>query len=411
MIQGKGIKISLVIVFLMVLIVAGGCQLLEPSSGDPTWDRLLSSVSGTQVDLVLWDQTAETVEWYNTAVKRHLFDKYNVTLNVEVVEKKDFLATIRSAKKNLETIGNVDLVWLNASSFQQLKTEQLLYGPFANQVYNANMYLDPKGLETLYMDGVPIEGYALPFNQTQITYYYNEDMTYEPPETLEALKQYLASAPGTFTYPEPEDPVGRAFIHGVILAFTPAKAFVEQPLDDAALKALVMPGLEYLKALKGDLYMQGTAYPKTALQLSDLYAESQVFMVMSHDYRHAHTLTGDAIYPGGTRPVYFDLPSTGSKDYLSIPYNSDNKSGAMVVMHALLDIELQTQKLASKTYQGLPVYDSQRIDGQVAAQIQKALSRKTIPDINKVLAYRSHDIPSQYHAKIATWWRELVLQP
>ncbi len=404
-------KRGLSLLICLALVLMPGCQLLEKSSGNPSWDRVLQSVKGTSVDLVLWERDSAAIEWFNTSVKKHLLERYEVVLNVTTVDKNEFLSEIRRAKKELETIGEEDLVWLSPESFAQLKSEGLLYGPFAQNVLNATAFFDPKGLDTQYFDATPIDGLALPFTQQQLSFYYNEDMNYEPPTDLAQLEMAVQDAPGTFTYPQPEDPVGRAFIHSVILTYTSPKAFLEKPLSDEALKALVKPGLEYLRAISKYTYQSGAVYPKDAQALSDLFAESQVFMVMSMDYRHANQLTGDAIYPGGTRPFFLGTTGVGPKEYLSIPYYSDNKSGAMVVMHGLLDLEVQAQKLASKNFQGLPVYDYSMLNSTSMNAIKKALSKKTIPDTVKILEQRQHDIPMQYHAKIAALWRQMVLQP
>lgn len=404
-------KFGLITLVVALLLTLPGCQLLEESSGDPSWDRVLKSVSGTTVDLVLWEQDAAAIEWFNTSVKTYLQEAYQVELAVNTVDKKEFIAALRSAKKQLVTIGPEDLVWMSPETFKELKNEDLLYGPFSDTVLNAKKYLDAKSLDTQYWNGTPIDGYALPFNQNQLTFYYNEDMTYDAPVDLAMLLEMAKEKPGTFTYPQPEDPVGRAFIHSVILTYSSPKAFVEKPLSDSQLKALVKPGLDYLKNLAPYTVSRGAAYPRDEATYYDLFSESQIFMVMSLDYRHASQMTGDAIYPGGTRPFFLGSVGVGPKDYLTIPYYSDNKSGAMVVMHALLDTSLQTQKLTSKKYQGLPVYDSKVLDETTAAEIKKALSRKTIPDVVKILQQRQHDIPSQYHQKIAALWRQMVLQP
>lgn len=395
----------------IMVVLLSGCQLLEESSGDPSWDRVLQSVRGTSVDLVVWDQDSEALAWFEGAVKKRLSEVYQVELQVKKVDRDDFIEGLRRSKKMLETIGEADLLWLPAKSFGQLKSEGLLYGPFSSQVLNAKTYLDLEGLDYLYMDGVATDHFALPFNQQQLTFYYNEDMTFEPPTDLASLSTYLEDAQGTFTYPQPEDPVGRAFINSVILTYANPKDFVEKKLSDSELRALVKPGLDYLRSLKPYLYQGGTSYPASAEDLYDLFAKAQIFMVMSDNYRHANIMTGDALYPSGTRPVIFGAASVGPKDYLSIPFYADNKSGAMVVMHALLDLEIQTQKLASKQYQGLPVYDSAKLDSTTVAAIKKALNRKSIPEITKVMAQRVHDIPSQYDEKIAALWREIVIKP
>lgn len=401
--------LALALVLVMVAMTATGC--LTQSTGDPNWDRVLESVKGTNVDFYMWTEDAKAKEWFSKEVKTYLLNTYSVTLNIIELEKKEYLAMIRDDKKNLRTIGEGDLLWLDAPTFGQMKSEGLLYGPFSDQVKNSQTYLSPKSLDYMYMDGFLTEGYALPFNQQQLTFYYNEDITYDPPLTLTSLQDLAGTKPGQFTYPVPSDPVGGAFVRSVILNFTPAKEFVKAPLTDAQLRDLVLPGLNYLKSLKPNLYQQGKSYPQTALELQDLFAKEEIFVTMSMDYRHANALTGEAIYPGGTRPFVLEKTGVGSKDYLSIPYHAKNKSGAMVVMHALLDMKMQTQKLASKDYQGFPVYDDQMLTAEMRGTIKKALSKKTIPSIVETMAQRQHDIPTQYHQKIIALWREIVLAP
>ncbi len=407
----KGLKsfLGLTLVLMMITITATGC--LTKSTGDPNWDRVLESVKGTSVDFYVWTEDVKAKEWFSTVVKTYVLNTYSVTLNIVEIEKNEYLAMIRDDKLNLRTIGEGDLLWLDPPTFAQMKSEGLLYGPFADQVKNAQTLLSPKSLDYLYVDGFLNEGYALPFNQQQLTFYYNEDITYDPPLTLESLEEIAGATPGRFTYPVPSDPVGGAFVRSVILNFSPAKDFVKAPLTDAQLRELVLPGLNYLKHLKPNMYQSGKSYPQTALELQDLFAKEAIFVAMSMDYRHANALTGESLYPGGTRAFIFGEASVGSKDYLSIPYHSKNKSGAMVVMHALLDLTMQTKKLASKNYQGFPVYDAEVMTAEIRAAVKKALSKKTIPNIADVMEQRQHDIPSQYHKKIEALWREIVLAP
>jgi len=147
------------------------------------------------------------------------------------------------------------------------------------------------------------------------------------------------------------------------------------------------------------------------LEMVDYFADGKVMLTMSLDYRHATLLTGDAIYPSGTRPFILGSASVGSRDYLSIPFHAMNKSGAMVVINSVLDMKLQTQKLASKSFPGLPVYDPMMLDSADQAAIKRGLSRRTVMDIVRLMEHRQHDIPLRYHNQITELWYEHLFGP
>lgn len=393
-----------------IVMLTTGCT-TGSNTGNTNWDRIIDSVDGTTVNFYIWTEDDEAFNWLNTAIKQQLKTKYNITLNLVEAEQDEVYQSLMSDKVNERAVGDIDMLWLDKDEFKEYKDAELLYGPFVERIYNYQRMMSLKALDNMYMEEVPIEGFAVPFNQSQITFYYNEDIIYDAPKTLDELLSIAKVNEGMVVYPDPKTELGGAFLRSVLLNFAKDKAFVESDLTEAQLRELVAPGMAYLKELTPYLYGGGTSYPESEEVLDKLFADGLLVMTMSNDFLHAYYMTGDAIFPGGTRPFVLGDASVGPKDYMSIAMNAKNKSGAMVVMHELLSVESQTEKLRSRKYKGQPVYDIKMIDQVTSSAIKKAMKKKTVIDTIALMENRAHDIPSKYHELIYQIWKETIFGP
>jgi putative spermidine/putrescine transport system substrate-binding protein len=395
------------VIILAIVTLFSGCS-VGYNSGDPNWDRIVDSVSGTVVNCYIWNEDKEAFNWMNTTIKQQVKTKYNITLNLVEADRDEVYSTLVSDKVNENMIGEIDLLWLDVNDFDIFKQSELLYGPFTDRILNYKLLMNEKDLDNMYLEHIPIEKFAIPFNQNQLTFYYNEDIIYDPPMDLDDLLSIAKVNEGMVAYPDPKTELGGAFLRSILLNFAKDKSFVEKDLTDAELRELVRPGMAYLKELAPYLHGGGTSYPESVEVLDKLYADGLLVMSMSNDFLHAYLMTGEAIYPGGTRPFLLGEASVGPKEYMSIVMNAKNKSGAMVVMNELLSTETQTEKLSSRKYKGQPVYNTNLIDQNTAAAIKKAMKKKTVIDTISIMENRVHDIPSKYHDQIYKIWMETI---
>lgn len=393
---------------MVMVLVLTGCQILNKSD-NPEWQRIEDSAKGSTVNFYIWTDDEEAYTWFNTTVKEGLKTNFDITLNLIEVEPDEALNLLMDDQVKEETLGQIDVLWLDEKAFETYQAKGLLYEGFAQKLDHYQRFMSTKDLDNLYMSHVPIKGQAVAFNSSQLTLYYNEDIIYDPPMTLEDLMSIAKVNEGMVTYPEPTDEVGGAFVRSIILNFVDAKKFVEEDLDSEAFRLLVQPAFDYLKALKPYLYEKGTRYPKNQEELARLFGDEALILTYSMDFRHANTMTGDAIYPGGTKPFIMGSASVGTKEYLTMPFNASNKAGAMVLMNYLLDIDVQAKKLADRKYNGIPVVNLDLLDATSRTQIEKAIRKKTIVTITDLMDNRQHDIPKKYHDLIDQIWYEQIM--
>lgn len=395
------------IALIMIILLLTGCT-APVSPEEVKWQRIEDSVDGTTVNFYVWTEDEDALTWFTETVAKHLETSAKINFILTEKDQDIVFEQLSQQHTNLDNNGTIDLLWLDESAFQSFYNAQLLYGPFADSLENSTRYFNLASLDHRYIGATETNGYLVPFNQSALTFYYNRDTLYDPPQDLDMLMTVVKDNPGKFTYPNPQDPVGSAFVRTVILNFADSEAFVGETLSQAKLAELVQPGLDYLKTLSPYLYQSGKTYPKSADALHQLFASGDLFITMSDDYLHAYQYTGDAIYPEGTRPFLFSDVVLGAKQYLAIPFNAQNKSGAMVAINEIIGYTMQLDKLRSKDYRGIPVYDTAVIDEAITSNLANAVRKKTVVDILDVMEDISHDIPQRYHEQINALWQAQI---
>lgn len=397
----------LIALIIVILLLLTGCT--APASPEEVkWQRIEDSVDGTTVNFYVWTEDESAIAWFTERVAKHLENTAKIKFVVTEKDREIVFGQLNEQYANPNNKGTIDLLWLDEDAFQSFYNAQLLYGPFARSLENSTRYFNLASLDNRYIGATETHGYLVPFNQSALTFYYNRDALYDPPQNLDMLKTVVKENPGKFTYPNPQDPIGGAFVRTVILNFTDAEKFIGKELSQSELAELVQPGLDYLKSLSTYLHKSGKTYPETADALHQLYAKGDLFITMSDDFLHAYQYTGDAIYPEGTRPFLFSDVVIGQKQYLAIPFNAQNKSGAMVAINETIGYTLQLDKLRSKDYRGVPVYDTAVIDEAITSNLANAVRKKTVVNILDVMKGITHDIPQRYHEQINALWQAQI---
>ncbi len=402
-------SISYLALILGLVLLFTACQ-SDAAASTKEWKRIKESAENSTVHLYTWTEDQALIEYLKETVAPNLLTECNITLKVENDDKEKLLASLANDKKNKNEIGNIDLILLETEDdYKDFKKDELLYNNYTYDLEDLGFYFSAKDLNLQYFGATKIKQDILPFNQNLLTFYYDQDVLYDPPKDLEAFREFLKNNLASFTYPQPTDEVGGAFVRSVILNFVDADEFVKKDLSVKELRALVKPGIDYLKSIKPYLYAMGETYPQTAEAMSELYASQDIIFMMSLDYRHSNKMTGDAIYTMGTRPFVLGNSSVGTIEYLGVPYNSDNKAGAMLALNYMLGSDVQVSKLKDKHYYGVPPYTASATDDEVKKVIRKAIRKKDIVKMLDLMEVAKHDIPEKYHKMIADYWQEEIM--
>lgn len=257
----------------------------------------------------------------------------------------DQIAAEKAAGNN--TNGVVALVWTNGPDFYAERSQNLLYGPFAQSLPNAqNFDFTSQAIATDF--GQPTAGYEFPYNSAQITFIYQPDCVVgQPPQSMAALVDWVLSNPGKFTYANPGglngDYTGSAFIRHFLYEFGPGgyKA-LQGGYSASAYAAAATPAFAQLRAMAPGIYQlpggtPGPYYPDNQTAVDNLFAVGDICINLSYDPDHVgqliHTTQEPGVlnWPNTTRAYIPSSGTIGNVNFVAISYNAASLFGALVV--------------------------------------------------------------------------------
>ena len=201
---------------------------------DPAdWDAVLEAADGQTVYWHAWGGSTATndfIAW----VAEHVSEEFGVTLeHVKLADTADAVTRVLSEKQAGENSdGAVDLIWLNGPNFASMKEQDLLFGPFAEELPNWE-YVDVDG-KTVQTDfTVPTEGYESPWAMAQVVFMHDTEDLPDPLPSAEAILEWTKENPGRFTYPQPPDFLGTTFLKQTLIELTDDSEVLQKPADEA----------------------------------------------------------------------------------------------------------------------------------------------------------------------------------
>jgi putative spermidine/putrescine transport system substrate-binding protein len=306
-----------------------------------TWDEVLEAARGTTVNWFMWGGD----DIINTNVDNDIGDavaeQFGVTLNrVPVSDTADAVnQVLDESAAGVSTDGSVDLIWINGENFRTLKDADLLYGPWAEDLPNAEYvpWDDPAMANDF---GTPVEGYESPWGHAQFVFHYDSADVAEPPTTFEALQEWIHENPGLFTYPAIPDFTGSVFVRHIFYwAAGGPEPFLGE-FDQAVFDEYASAVWEYLNDIEPDLWRGGETYPEAAAMF-DLLANEEIAFNMGYSPGEASLRITDGSYPDTIRTFVMDTGTLSNNNYVAIPFNASNPAGAMVVANYIISPEFQ----------------------------------------------------------------------
>ena len=203
---------------MLLRILATVCVLvLGHAVNAASWDDTLAQARGQTVYWHAWGgdpQVNAYIEWVGDQVQeRHGID----LVHVKLTDTAEAVARVVAEKAAGTTEGGaVDLIWINGENFASMKAQDLLFGPFAEDLPNFR-YVDTQGKPTTLVDfTVPTDGLEAPWGMAQFVLFYDTATIATPPRSIPSLLEWVKANPGRFTYPAPPDFIGSTFLKHVL---------------------------------------------------------------------------------------------------------------------------------------------------------------------------------------------------
>lgn len=215
------------------------------------------------------------------------------------------------------------------------------------------------------------KGFGIPYRASSVLLAYDSTKIDSPPQTLDALLEWITQNPGQFAYNSPSTGgSGGAFVTTVL------DSFLSQEDQDALrvgydepLQAGWDAGFAKLKEIGPSTY-QGGVYPNGNSQVLELLGSGEISLapVWSDQFI---TAVESGLIPETVAYTQISDPSfTGNASYLGIPSTSDNTDGAIDLVNFVLSPE--GQQIVAEQISGYPVIDLDLMPEDVAAKFEDA---------------------------------------
>lgn len=313
------------------------------------WQAVVEKAQGQTVFWNAWGGD-EAVNGYIAWVGSRVAESYGVTLrHVKLTDTGEAVSRVLAEKTaGRDQEGTVDLIWINGENFAAMKAQGLLFGPFAERLPNYPL-IDFEGKPTTLVDfTIPTDGLEVPWGMAKFNFIYDSANITATPDSVATLAVWAAMHRGRFTYPAPPDFLGTTFLKQVLvdLAQDPQALQAEVP-DEATFKAVTAPLWSYLETLHPFLWREGQSFPASGPAQRQLLNDGEVDIALSFQPAETSALIASGDLPESARIFVFPKGTIGNTHFVAIPYNAQNKDGAMVVANFLLSPEAQATKQSS----------------------------------------------------------------
>ncbi len=336
------------------------------AESDPkNWPSVLEEAQGQTVYWHAWGGDAQ-INAYFSWVGSEVEKRFGVRVEqVKLSDTAEAVSRVLAEKAAGVTEGGaVDLIWINGENFAAMKENDLLFGPFAEDLPNWQ-WVDVEGKPTVRNDfTVPTEGFEAPFGMAQVVFYYDEARLKAPPTNADSLLAWIKTHPGRFTYPDPSNFLGITFLKQLIYAFADEPVALLAPPDDALYERYAGPLWDWLDEARPYLWRQGRTYPQNGPDLRQRVADGEVDIGLSFNPAEASLAIANYTLPDTVRTFVFDDGTIGNTSFVAIPFNATATAGAMVVADFLMSPYAQAHKQDPKIWGAFTVLDVERLDPQ-----------------------------------------------
>lgn len=330
------------------------------------WDEIVAKAKGQTVFWNAWagdERINAYIDWAGDQVRA----RYGVTVqHVKVSDTAESVARVVAEKAAGRTEGgSVDLIWINGENFAAMKRNDLLFGPWTDDLPNYR-YVDTENKITTTIDfTVPVDNLEAPWGMAQFVFMHDTADVKSPPASVAGLLDWAKANPGRFAYPQPPSFIGTTFLKQVLIELAPDPDALLQPVAD--FDAVTAPLWDYLDALHPALWRHGEVFPQDAPTLHRLLDDREVSIAMSFHPAEASGLIAEDKLPDTVRTFVLENGTIGNTHFVAIPFNAKAREGAMVLANFLMSPEAQIRKQDPDVWGDFTVLATDKLSAEAQA--------------------------------------------
>ena len=337
------------------------------------WEETVAAAAGQTVFFNAWggdERINAYIAWAGDRVR----EDFGVTVqHVKLADTAEAVNRVRleqQAKKI--TGGSIDLIWINGENFATMKSEGLLFGPWAEHL-PAFAGVDVEGKPTTVLDfQTPTEGFEAPWGMAQFNVIVDGALAPDFPTALSDLTDWAAQNPGRFTYPQPPNFLGTTFLKQATLALSDDPDALYAPVDVADFAAVTAPVWAFLDQLHPNLWQRGQNFPVSGPAAQQLLSDAETAATLSFFPLEGPALVAAETFVEATVVQGFDGGSIGNTHFVAIPFNSSAAAGAQVFANFLMTPEAQIRKQSLAAWGDATVLDESRLSAAEQSALLEA---------------------------------------
>jgi len=400
---GRGTGVA---VILVVLLGA------SPVLGETNWlqepfAKIVQAARGSEVRWAMFGGWAHVNTWVDTYVADEMEKRYDIDLIRVPMDASVFVNKLVTEKAAGKDQGTMDLLWINGENFKNAKQAGLLYGPFAPGLPNFKALIDPATVTSDF--GFPVEGHETPYGRAYFVFEYDTARLDNPPRSFEDLKTWIKEHPGRFTYPQPPDFTGSAFIRQVFYAVTGGHDQYMAGFDPELFERQAPKLWAYLNEIEPYLWQQGRTHPKSSGALDTLLSREETLLGMSYHPPHAQNKILEGTFPESVRTYVMEEGALYNTHFTSIPFNAPNVPGAMVLANFLMSVDAQLSKYRPYNWGDFPVLDMAGLAPEDRQRFREVELGSATLSPAELAAAAVPEIPSRYLEELEKGWEDHVL--
>ncbi len=301
--------------------------------------------------------------------------------------------------------GSADLIWINGETFNNLRKENLLHGPWAHRLPAAR-YVDSLSPIVMRDFEQPTSGFESPWGRVQFTLIYDSARVPAPPRTIAELARWIRANPGRFTHDQQF--TGMTFLKSVLYAENGGRRSFENGFSEKRYAEGSQRLWAWLNGVRPYFWRRGETYPAGVADLHRLFANGEVDFTMSYNENEVITKVRQGVLPRTSRALVLRDGSIANAHFVGIPFNAPNPAGAMVVANFLLSAAAQLEKLRPEVWADGTVLDVRKLPPELAVMFRAVDTDPRAIPRDTLRRYEVSELAAEYSERISRDWRARI---
>ncbi len=406
------LKSSRAAVFLAIVLGALlGALGIAGTAQAQSWDQILAAARGQTVYFNAWAGDPRTNDFI-AYIGAEAAKRYGVKLQqVKLNDTAEAVTRVVAEKANgRDQGGSVDLIWINGPNFLAMKSQQLLYGPFAETLPNYRL-VDTTHTQTNLIDfTIAVDGFEVPWRKAQLVFVYDSARTPLAglPKSIPAMLDWAKAHPGRLTHANVRNYMGVSFLKQALYELVADPKVLQSPATDADFESVAAPLWRWYDQLKPLLWRQGSQFPESYTAQRQLLADGEIDLSISFDPAEAAADIATGVLPKTARVYVLDRGTIGNTSFVAIPYNAAHKEGAMVVANLLLDPAIQAHAQDPKVLGAFTVLDMDKLSPEQRRAFDRPADAPGLPSNADLRTALLEPHPSWMTRIVSEWEKRYV---